>query len=255
MGETVRMHPFVRLMQRYIEDYCNHHDMSVCLEIMDPSYVVHIAGRHHVGRDEFYIPAASAAFGNFPDLRLTVHELYTNGDRLVMRFSERGHHRETGNLACWGGIGLYDWNGSTLTTNWVEQDYLSRKAQVEGTSRSHRLDEPAPDPWNTQPVPADRRAEKIATKFLMNGDLLAAPAVVIDDSWLHGPAAVPIRVKSVHIDDLFSVGSVVAAHVRLIDSGGATLNVSAILRTDGRRVMGVRAVTDRLGMADRSAAR
>ena len=35
----------VGIMQRYIEDYCNHHDTSVCRDIMAPHYVVHIAGR------------------------------------------------------------------------------------------------------------------------------------------------------------------------------------------------------------------
>ena len=102
------MHPFVRIMQRYIDDYCNRHDTSVCLEIMDPSYVVHIAGRSHVGRDDRYVPAAAAAFAAFPDLRLSVHEVHTNGDRLVMRFTERGRNLASGRVAAWGGIGLYD---------------------------------------------------------------------------------------------------------------------------------------------------
>jgi predicted ester cyclase len=251
MRQTGRVHPFVRIMQRYIEDYCNHHDTSVCQEIMAPRYVVHIGGRHHIGRDELYIPAASAAFGNFPDLRLAVHELYTNGDRLVMRFSERGHHKDTGNLACWGGIGLYDWDGERLVENWVEQDYASRTAQIFGQRPGDRLDTPHPDPWATTVVPTDAAVEAVGRAFVGRGDLLAAPDVVIDDSWLHGPASVPIAVDHVEVDDLFSVGDRVAAHVRLFDAAGRFLSVSVILRLEGGAVVSVRAVTDRLALAER----
>jgi len=253
MRQTGPVHPFVRIMQRYIEDYCNHHDTAVCPEIMAPQYVVHIGGRHHVGRDEFYIPAASSAFGNFPDLRLTVHELHTNGDRLVMRFSERGHHKDTGNLACWGGIGLYDWDGDRLVENWVEQDYWSRQAQVRGEVPGHALDTPHPDPWSTEPIAGDVAVLAIGRAFVERGDLLAAPDVVIDDSWLPGrPAAdLPIRVTRVEIDDLFGVGNRVAAHVGLHDDAGQVLNLAAILAVEQGAVAAVRAVTDRLGMADR----
>ena len=43
------MEPFVAVMRRYIEDYVNPHDVSVCEEIMTPDYVVHIGGRHLAG--------------------------------------------------------------------------------------------------------------------------------------------------------------------------------------------------------------
>ena len=245
------MHPFVRIMQRYIEDYCNCHDPSVCLAIMAPEYVVHIAGRDLTGRDELYIPAASAAFAAFPDLRLTVHELHTNGDRLVMRFSERGTNRATGRVAAWGGIGLYDWNGEALITNWVEQDYAARRRQVDGESGTDPVDVAHPDPWSTAPVPASQEAESAARRFIEGLDLLAAPDVVIDDSWLSGPASIPMRPERVEIDDLFSVGELVAAHVTLVEDRHR-LHASVQLRVEGGRVAAVRAVTDRLAMAERA---
>lgn len=238
-------------MQRYIEDYCNHHDTSVCLDIMDPSYVVHIAGRSHAGRDDRYIPAAAAAFANFPDLRLSVHELHTNGDRLVMRFSERGRNRETDRVAAWGGIGLYDWNGVALISNWVEQDYESRRQQVEGERPTDALDAVPSDPWEVQVLPSDPEALDVGVSWLRSGNLLAADEVIVDDSWLHGPPTLPLEVQSVEVDDIFSVGPVVAAHVGLVDRGGRRLNASIILRVQRRRVVSVRAVTDRLAFASR----
>lgn len=245
------MHPFVRVMQRYIEDYCNRHDTSVCLEIMDPSYVVHIAGRSHIGRDDRYIPAAAAAFANFPDLRLSVHEVHTNGDRLVMRFSERGRNRETGRVAAWGGIGLYDWNGVALTSNWVEQDYESRRQQVEGIRLTDALDAVPADPWDVAVVPSARTALDVAASWLRSGDLFAADEVVVDDSWLRGAPSLPLEVASVEVDDLFSVGPVVAAHIGLVGVGGGRLNASVILRVAHGKVASVRAVTDRLAFSSR----
>jgi len=245
------MHPFVRIMQRYIEDYCNCHDPSVCEEIMAPEYVVHIAGRDLAGRDERYIPAASAAFASFPDLRLTVHELHTNGDRLAMRFSEHGTSRATGRAAAWGGIGLYDWNGEALVTNWVEQDYAARQRQVDGASGRDPVEQAHPGPWSVTPVASSEEAEAVAYRFLRAADLTAAPEVAIDDSWLIGPASIPMTPGRVDIDDLFSVGDVVAAHVTLVEAR-RRLHASVLLRVEGGRVVAVRAVTDRLAMAERA---
>lgn len=245
------MHPFVRIMQRYIEDYCNRHDPSVCLEIMAPGYVVHIGGRHLIGRDERYVPAAAAAFADFPDLRLTVHELHTNGARLVMRFSERGHHRVTGHLACWGGIGLYDWDGERLVENWVEQDYESRRRQVHGFSGPDDLDAAHPDPWGTEPVAEDAEVLAVGRAFLEQGDLLAAPEVVVDESWLHGPARIPVTPVEVRVDDVFGVGDRVAGHVCLVEVGGGFLDLGVILRVRDGEVRSVRAVSDRVALPER----
>lgn len=245
------MHPFVRVMYRYIEDYCNQHDTAVCREIMAPEYVVHIAGRSHVGRDDRYVPAAAAAFENFPDLQLVVHELHTNGERLVMRFTERGRNRHTGRVAAWGGIGLYDWNGAVLTSNWVEQDYASRHRQVEGVSGPDPVDDVPTDPWSVDVVAAEQLSLEAAQRWLWAGDLFAAESVVIDDSWITGRADLPLEIASVEIDDIFSVGSIIAAHVGLCDGGGRRLNASVILRMQGSQVVALRAITDRLAFAGR----
>jgi hypothetical protein len=107
------MHPFVALMRRYCIDYTNSHDLTVCDDIMEPDYVVHISG-FDLTRDESYRPAVHQLFGEAPGLGLVVHEFITNGDRLCMRFSEHAAlPSEHGTrLACWAGIGLYRWNSS-----------------------------------------------------------------------------------------------------------------------------------------------
>jgi len=111
--------PFVALMRRYAIDYTNSHDLSVCDEIMEPDYVVHIAGMSLV-RDAAYKPAVEFVFAQFPGLCLAIHEIITNGERLAMRFSEHAADAE-GRRCCWAGISLYRWKP-------LEADRVPRRA-------------------------------------------------------------------------------------------------------------------------------
>jgi predicted ester cyclase len=160
---------FVQLMRTYCIDYTNSHDLSVCDAIMDPDYVVYITGMS-LGRDSAYKPSVAQVFERFPNLGLAVHEFVTNGDRLAMRFSE--HAADTsGGLACWPGIGLYDWNGSQLTTCRVEQDFWSQQRQLD-SGVPDALEPPHLDPWTTTTAsPSQRAAEQVAREWLVAGDL------------------------------------------------------------------------------------
>ena len=208
------MHPFVALMRTYCIDYTNSHDQSVCDQIMEPGYVVHMSG-FDLERDARYKPAVTDLFARAPGLGLVVHELVLNGDRLCMRFSEHASMPTAAGreLACWRGIGLYKWNGVRLTENYVEQDYLAVRQQLD-SGAPHDLEPPHLDPWvTTEPVAPDEAAEQTVRSWLERGDLLDAGHTVIDDSD-HGVSVPPVvEFADIVIDDLFSAGSRVAFHV------------------------------------------
>ena len=246
-------------MRRYIEDYVNPHDMSVCEEIMTPDYVVHIGGRHLAGRDDRYIPAAAANFVNFPDLHLVVHEVVTNGDRFAFRFTEIGTHLD--GAACrWAGIGVYRWDGTRLVENYVEQDHLSQEAPARWRrSRSRRGRRPRclVDPGRAG-LGRDRgRGAGLARPGRPHGRGRTGDAAVIDDSWFRGPWRCPLSVERVEVDDFFTAGARAAAHVRLVgtaeEGGSGELNVALIAAVDGEQVVRVHAVTDRIDLANRLA--
>jgi len=255
------MEPFVALMRRYCVDYTNSHDQSVCDEIMEPEYVVHISG-WDLPRDAAYKPAVSRVFARFPGLQLQVHEFVTNGERLAMRFSEHGAATDAGGrLAAWGGIGLYRWNGRRLLENFVEQDFLAQEQQLE-SGRSAPLEAPHLDPWlATRAEPASAEAEAIVRGWLAKGDLRSAANAVIDGSWYAGPSESPLDVDGVEVNDLFSAGARVAFHVSQrgryrggfagVDSAlvgrETTLRCVGFARTHAGEVRDVRAITDRLG--------
>jgi predicted ester cyclase len=248
---------FVALMRRYVVDYTNRHDTSVCADLMEPDYTLRM-GRHFVtGRDDAYVPAAQKQFAQFPGLGLTVHEIVTNGTRLAMRFSEHGASvRHGGAVASWSGIGLYRWNGRRLVENLVEQDYQARRRQLAG-GPPDPVAPPAPAPWDAVAVPAERRVEHVVREWIDAG--LPGDAVITDD----GDSAALIENGVTHVDDMFSAGAAVAFRLTRTGpySGGldgvdpaavgaqATLHLVALVHVVNGLVASGHIVRDRLGMA------
>src|SRR5690348_10154031 len=182
-GAELMSEPLVTLMRRYCIDYTARHDLSVCDDIMDPGYTLHMGTHDLAGRDDAYKPAAAAQFRQFPGLCLTVSEIVCSGDRLALRFTEHGASvRHDGALAAWGGVGLYRWDGQRLLENYVEQDYFARRLQLAGDGPDP-VEPPAVAPWDTRSVPADLAAEAVVRGWLADGDLTG---VTVDDG--HPPA-------------------------------------------------------------------
>lgn len=252
------MHPFAALMRTYCIDYTNSHDLSVCDSIMTPDYVVRICGMA-LERDTAYKPSVERVFQRFPALGLVVHELATNGQRLVMRFSEHGA-TASGELACWAGIGLYDWDGERLTSCRVEQDFWSQRRQLR-SGVPDPLEEPHLDPWTTATAqPVDPAAEDVVRALVAAGDLTAVGGGRIDE----GPvdAHVPVlEPESVEVHDLFSAGDRVAFHATFrgrgtdalegIDAVGrlGAMDVAGLATVRDGDVVDLHAVTDRFGLA------
>ncbi|WP_326837024.1 nuclear transport factor 2 family protein [Amycolatopsis rhabdoformis] len=260
---TSRPEPFVALMRRYVNDYTNRHDVSVCADIMEPGYVLRMGPHEVAGRDEAYLPAAQRQFEQFPGLCLTVHAIVTDGERLAMRFSEHGRRARDGKVAVWTGLGLYRWNGRRLETNFVEQDYLSRRRQL-SSGNPAVVGAPAPAPWDTVAEPANPAAETVVRQWLAAGAAVgpdsSAGAVHFDDGDA-GPAL--LTDVSTRVDELFSAGEHVAFRVTATgayagglgpDAGAAAVGTSATLHlvglvtAHGGEISGW-IVRDRLGLA------
>jgi hypothetical protein len=204
---------FLRLMKRYVVDYTNSHDQTQTAGIMESNYTLRMGEHLVTGRDGAYAQATRRQLEQFPGLGLTVHEIWTSGERLVMRFSEHGASiRHAGARAAWGGIGLYHWNGTRLTANNVEQDYFSRAAQL-AAGVSHPVEPPAVAPWDTLAAAADTSATLVVREWLEDGGIATSPGVICDDAWTGTSTAKIVEQTRITINDLFSCGSVVAFHV------------------------------------------
>ena len=258
------MSTFVALMRRYCFDYTNRHDVTQVPGIMEPNYTLRMGQHELAGRDTHYVPAASAQFKQFPGLGLTVHEIFSNGKRLAMRFSEHGQSvKHGGRAAAWSGLGLYRWNQEKLTDNSVEQDYYSRRLQLDGAP-VHAIESPAVAPWDVKDEPAQPSAESAVCKLIESGTLLSR--LTIDDAWAQPNNQPEFSNVEYQIDDIFSAGNNVAFRVVLRGTylGGlpeATASVGkptthyfvgvAQMRNDD--VAGGRVISDRLGLVRRLA--
>jgi hypothetical protein len=250
-------------MKHYVIDYTNRNDQSQTPLIMEDDYLLRMGDHFVRGRDTAYHAATAKQMDQFHNLCLTVHEIATSGERLVMRFSEHGSSRLHDGRACsWGGIGLYQWNGRRLTCNHVEQDYLSRRRQLkQGTP--YPVDHPAVDPWNTKAAAPDAEAEAVVRSWLESGGLAETPGVLLDDQWTGAEVSPLIRQSRVEINDFFSCGPVVAFHLAqhgaLIpdadvpgrDGQETHLHMAGMVRVEDGRVASGRIIRNRLELSRR----
>lgn len=243
------MHPLAALVRRYVDDWLNAADATVCEEILDPGYSVHISGVVLEGRDEAYVPATLRQLQQFPGLTVRVHELVVGQDQAAMRFTEHGS--SSGRPAAWAGVALFSWDGRRLTEAFVEEDYASRREQLKG-SPSPPVAEGAADVWQEQPADADPEAEEVVRRWLRAPDAVAHDAIVCD----HGraEAAPPLReVQGAQVHALFSAGTRVAFHAAQrgrppAGDGTATLHSAGIVEVAGSGIVAGHVVRDRLGL-------
>jgi hypothetical protein len=207
------MHPFVAVMRRYVIDYLVCQNPWVCTQIMEPDYVLHMGGTDLGPRDEVYVPAVVRQLEQFPGLGMTVHEIILTNDRLAMRFSQHGaSKRHNGNQAAWGGIGLYQWNGTRLTSNYAIEDYASRRRQL-ADGVSDTVEPPAVAPWDVEVGSANLAAESDILEWIRRGAATSGDDQVWFDDVPIGAAAPLLDVQFSVVDDVFSVDGRVAFHV------------------------------------------
>lgn len=249
---------FLALMKRYCVDYVNVGDQSVTRDLMVEDYLLRMGDHEVRGRDTNYHAATAQQMRQYPGLLLTVHEIATSGDRLMMRFSEHGRRAADGAYCAWGGIGLYRWNGEKLVHNNVEQDYFSRRRQI-ADRVVDRVDHPAVAPFNGDGEAPDPAAEALVRAWLEAGRLADTPGVHCDEAWQGSPQMRAINQESIAINDLFSVGNRVAFHVTqsgrvasdfgvLSEGAPARLHAAGIVHIENGAVANGRVIRNRMDM-------
>ena len=252
---------FLELMKRYCIDYVNVGDQSVTRDLMVEDYVLHMGFHEVVGRDTAYFDATAGLMAQYPGLMLTVHEIATSGERLMMRFTEHGRRQKDGAACAWGGIALYRWNGKKLLHCSVEQDYWSRRRQIE-TGVTDLIDAPIAAPWRQEVEAPLPEAEELVRRWLQKGGLASTPNVSCDEAWGPGPAMLALEQQRIDIEDLFSVGNRVG--FRVLQNGlvtqdfsgeaagkAASLHATGIVHVAGDAVTSGRIIRNRLDMGKR----
>jgi len=79
------------LVHRHIEGGFNRGDWTVCQSTLADDYTAYYGaeGKANVGRDA-YVRACTFLRRSFPDVNITIEDLVVEGDKIVMRYTERG---------------------------------------------------------------------------------------------------------------------------------------------------------------------
>jgi steroid delta-isomerase-like uncharacterized protein len=79
------------LVRRHIEEGFNRGDWTVCETTLADDYTARYGadGAANVGRDH-YVKVCKFLRGSFPDVNITIEDTVVEGDKIVMRYTERG---------------------------------------------------------------------------------------------------------------------------------------------------------------------
>ncbi len=121
------------IVRRFFEEAINGHDLDLFDELCSPDYAWHggsdpgaIGDVHGIER---FKAAVATFFDAFPDLEATILDTVVGGDKVVVRFVERGTHRgtfvgfpATGKPVEFHGIGIYRVADGKLVEEWFIDD-------------------------------------------------------------------------------------------------------------------------------------
>jgi hypothetical protein len=204
--------PVIALMRRYATDYINRHDFSVIPELMADDYSLSTGGATISGRDGAYRDAVAKQLEQFPGLVFTLHEIYQSGSLVAVRFTEHGaSRRHGGRLAAWPSIGIYKTRDGVLAACCIEQDYFSRRRQLE-SGKSVTVASPATAPWDGLDQSSNPAAEDCVRGWLASGTFVDSDRVQIDDSRATGTVERIVDQASLEVMEIMSAGSHVAFH-------------------------------------------
>lgn len=204
--------PIVAQLRGYVTDFVNRHDFSATPRYMAGNYTLYTGGVEICGRDGPYRDAVAKQFAQFPGLVYTLHEIYPTNEAVAVRFTEHGaSNRHAGRRAGWSSIAIYRTRGRLLATCAIEQDYFSRRRQLD-TGEALTVDAPAIAPWDAAAAASDAVAEYAVRSWLAERVFAASRDVLIDDARATGQVDPIIDHSVVEVLDIMSSGPHVAFH-------------------------------------------
>jgi steroid delta-isomerase-like uncharacterized protein len=112
------------IVRKLIDEAFNHGNLKVLDELVGPECILHDPSAPDMGKGpEAARRAVSLYRAAFPDLRVTVEDMLSDGDKVVTRWSARGTHR--------GAFGAIGPTGKTGVTTGIEIDRLLNGKIVE----------------------------------------------------------------------------------------------------------------------------
>ena len=113
-------------------------DMATVDEIIAPEFVRHdLAGGSETRGPDGVKRLITGLRTAFPDLRMTIEDIFSDGEKVVVRFTASGTHRgpfmgiaPTGRAATWSGVNIYRVSGGRIRETWQLADGLGLLRQL-----------------------------------------------------------------------------------------------------------------------------
>jgi steroid delta-isomerase-like uncharacterized protein len=139
------------VIRRWIEAY-NNRDMQAEADVLDPGYVAHVpAAPGPLEGLEAWRKFTAPFVEAFPDLRLTVEDILSEGDKVAARVVFHGTHRgefqgiaPTGKEVAFSSIEVNRVVGGKVEEHWVELDLLGLMQQLGAIPEPEHSEEASP---------------------------------------------------------------------------------------------------------------
>jgi steroid delta-isomerase-like uncharacterized protein len=126
------------IVRRLFEELWNKGNLPVADEVIAPNYAHHDAATPDVGRGPEGEKKRVTYYRNaFPELRLAIEDMFSDGETVVVRWSCRGAHKgelngiaPTGKQVAFSGVSIVRLNGGKIAEGWVNWDTLGLMQQL-----------------------------------------------------------------------------------------------------------------------------
>ena len=126
------------IVRRLFEEVWNKGNLQVADELFGPNYAHHDPSTPDVGRGPEGEKKRATLYRNaFQDLRLTIEELFADGETVAVRWNCRGTHKgelsgiaPTGKQISITGISIARFAGGKMVEGWVSWDALGLMQQL-----------------------------------------------------------------------------------------------------------------------------
>ena len=122
------------LATRFYEEILNKRKMDVADEILAPQYVDHSATAPGLENFKTYLKVITSVF---PDINVTVEDLFAEGDKVAARLTIRGTQSGSfrgfpakGGQATWSGMDIIHASNGKIVERWSERDFLHMLVQL-----------------------------------------------------------------------------------------------------------------------------
>jgi predicted ester cyclase len=139
------------LVRRYVEEFVDRGNLNLSDEIFVPDFVRYGRGSDQVTSVEDLKQFFVMLHSGFPGFQSTIEDLFSEGDKVVLRFTFRGTHQgefmgiaPTGKQVTMAGIDIFRIADGKIVEMWNQEDVLSMMQQIGAIPEPGQSEEASP---------------------------------------------------------------------------------------------------------------